>query len=51
MASSDKAAEKVFQQAIVDDLTRQGWLEGKSADYHRELALYPEDLIGYVRQT
>ena len=51
MASSDKAAEKVFQQAIVDDLTRQGWLEGKSVDYHRELALYPEDLIGYVRQT
>lgn len=51
MASGDKAAEKVFQQAIVDDLTGQGWLEGKSENYHRELALYPEDLIGYVRDT
>jgi len=51
MASGDKAAEKVFQQAIVDDLTGQGWLEGKSEHYHRELALYPEDLAGYVRQT
>ncbi|OOZ45824.1 restriction endonuclease subunit R [Solemya velum gill symbiont] len=47
----DKARESVFQQAIVDDLTGHGWLEGKSEYYHRGLALYPEDLISYVRNT
>ena len=47
----DKARENVFQQAIVADLVGQGWLEGKSEHYDRVLALYPEDLIDYVRDT
>ncbi|ACL71695.1 type I site-specific restriction-modification system, R subunit [Thioalkalivibrio sulfidiphilus HL-EbGr7] len=47
----DKARENVFQQAIVTDLVGQGWLEGKSEHYDRVLALYPEDLVGYVRNT
>jgi len=47
----DKARELVFQQAIVHDLTADGWLEGKAELYDRELALYPEDLLGYLRET
>lgn len=51
MANGDEAAEKVFQQAIINNLVTNGWLEGRSEHYHRELALYPEDLIDYVRLT
>ena len=47
----DKASESVFQRAIVADLVRDGWLEGKSEHYDRELALYPDDLLGYLRET
>ena len=47
----DKAREVVFQQAIVDWLTANTWLEGKPEHYDRELALYPEDLLGYIRET
>ena len=47
----DKAKELVFQRAIVDDLTADGWLEGKAEDYNRELALYPGDLLGYLKET
>ena len=47
----DKAREVIFQQAIVDWLTANTWLEGKTEHYDRELALYPEDLLGYIRDT
>jgi len=47
----DKARESVFQCAIVEDLVGLEWLEGSSQNYDRELALYPEDLVDYVRQT
>ena len=47
----DKASESVFQRAIVADLVLDGWLEGKSESYDRALALYPEDLLGYLRET
>lgn len=47
----DKASESVFQRAIISDLVLGGWLEGKSERYDRALALYPEDLLGYVRET
>ena len=47
----DKARELIFQQAIVNDLTADGWLEGKAEHYDRELALYPEDLLSYLKET
>ena len=47
----DKARELVFQQAIIKDLTADGWLEGKAEHYDRELALYPEDLLAWLRDT
>lgn len=47
----DKARELVFQHAIVNDLTADGWLEGKAEHYDRELALYPEDVLAYIKQT
>lgn len=45
----DKAKESVFQQAIVDWLTANTWLEGKAEHYDRALALYPEGLLTYIR--
>lgn len=47
----EKSGELVFQRAIVGDLVDQGWLEGKSEHYHRDLAVYPEDMLAYVRET
>ncbi|MET4696254.1 type I restriction endonuclease [Endozoicomonas lisbonensis] len=47
----DKARELVFQNYIIGQLTDSGWLVGESAQYDRELALYPEDLLGYVKET
>ena len=47
----DKAKESVFQQAIVDSLSANTWLEGKAEHYDRELALYPEDLLAYIHQS
>jgi len=48
---SDPAAERAFQDEIIAHLTAQGWLLGVTADYDRGRALYPEDVIGYVRDT
>ncbi len=48
---SDPAAERQFQNDIIQALLNKGWLLGKAEHYHRELALYPEDLIGFVKDT
>jgi len=47
----DKTGEKKFQQRLVEQLRANGWLEGKSAGYNRRLALYGEDLLGFVKET
>ncbi|HEY8159122.1 MAG TPA: DEAD/DEAH box helicase family protein [Methylobacter sp.] len=46
-----KANELVFQNDIIHHLLTNGWLLGKSENYSRELALYPEDLLGFVQET
>ena len=28
-----------------------GWLLGKSENYNRELGLYPEDVLGFIKDT
>jgi type I restriction enzyme R subunit len=47
----DKAKEFVFQNDMINQLLANGWLLGKSENYNRELALYPEDLLGFVQDT
>ncbi|NOQ36966.1 MAG: DEAD/DEAH box helicase [Methylococcaceae bacterium] len=47
----DKTKESVFQNDIIKQLIANGWLLGKAANYHREYALYPEDLLGFVQTT
>lgn len=48
---SDPAAEKKFQDEIIAHLVANGWLLGSSDQYDRERALYPEDVISYVKET
>jgi type I restriction enzyme R subunit len=40
-----------FETDIVKHLAAHGWLEGDPAKYDRELALYPEDVIGWIKDT
>jgi type I restriction enzyme R subunit len=49
--SSSKANELVFQNDMIAQLQANGWLLGKAEHYNRELALYPEDVIGFVKDT
>ena len=46
-----KHREKTFEDEIVEHLTAHGWLLGTNAGYNRELALYPEDVIGWLQDT
>ena len=49
--SSDVIRESVFQNDIINQLLANGWKLGKPENYNRELALYPEDLLGFVKDT
>ena len=46
-----KANELAFQNDMIRQLQANGWLLGKAEHYNRELALYPEDVIGFVKDT
>lgn len=46
-----KHRERSFEDEIVAHLTAHGWLEGSSTGYSRELALYPEDVLGWLEAT
>ncbi len=46
-----KANEITFQNEIIGQLQANGWLLGKPENYNRELALYEEDLLGFVKET
>ncbi|WP_021026773.1 type I restriction endonuclease subunit R [Comamonas sp. B-9] len=48
---SDQATERIFQDDIIRQLVANGWLLGSPDKYHRELALYPEDALGFVQET
>ena len=48
---SDPAAERAFQDEIIAHLTAHGWLLGESSNYDRERGLYPEDVVGYFKDT
>ena len=51
MTTSNPHKEIHFESDIVACLTAHGWLEGDPAKYDRELALYPEDVIGWIQDT
>lgn len=46
-----KHKEIVFETEIVEHLTSKDWIEGKSEGYDRALALYPEDVVGFIKAT
>lgn len=46
-----KANELTFQNDIIQQLVDNGWLLGMPEGYNRELALYEEDLLGFVKDT
>ena len=48
---SDPATERIFQDDIIRQLLAHGWLLGSADKYNRELALYPEDALGFVQET
>lgn len=45
------ASEFAFQNEMIQQLISNGWLLGKPAGYNRELALYEEDVLGFVKET
>ncbi|CAA6822219.1 MAG: Type I restriction-modification system, restriction subunit R (EC [uncultured Sulfurovum sp.] len=46
-----KHKERQFQVEIVQHLTSHQWVEGDVSGYDRELALYPDDIINYIKTT
>ncbi len=46
-----KHKEIVFETEIVQHLTSHDWIEGKSEGYDKALALYPEDVVSYIKTT
>ena len=52
MSIHDKHKENVFEAEIVKHLVSTNeWREGTSEGYSKELALYPDDLIEYIKST
>ena len=47
----DKSTEYIFQNDMIRQLLANGWVLGKPENYNRELALYSEDLLGFVQDT
>jgi len=46
-----KHKESIFESEVVAHLTAHSWLQGDPKLYDRELALYPEDVEGWLRDT
>ena len=51
LAMTDKHREIHLETDIISHLTAHGWLEGDPKKYNRQFALYPEDLIGWLKET
>jgi len=48
---SDPTKELIFQNEVIAEMMAGGWMRGKPENYDRALALYPEDVIGFVKDT
>ncbi|HEU5422541.1 MAG TPA: type I restriction endonuclease, partial [Nitrolancea sp.] len=46
-----KHREKTFEDEVVAHLTANGWRLGNPARYDRARALYPDDVLGWLRDT
>ncbi|MBK2297343.1 type I restriction endonuclease subunit R [Francisella philomiragia] len=51
MSIHDKHKENKMELSIVEHLTNNGWLEGTSHGYDKDLALYSEDLLSFIKTT
>ena len=45
------ASEFAFQNEMIQQLLANGWLLGKPDGYNRELALYEQDVLGFIKDT
>ena len=48
---SEAHHEKPFENYVVDKLVAQGWLLGETSGYDKDHALYPEDLVAWLKVT
>jgi len=48
---ASKSNEQIFQSDIINQMVANGWQLGSPAGYNRELALYEEDVLGFVQET
>lgn len=51
MSIHDKHKENQFETEIVNYLTSTSWIEGTSQGYDKELAIYPDDLLTFIKTT
>jgi type I restriction enzyme R subunit len=51
MSIHNKHKENQFETEIVNHLCNTSYIQGFSSDYDKELALYPSDLIDYIKNT
>lgn len=49
--STGKAREIIFQDEMIAQMVASGWQLGTPAGYNRELAMYPEDLLAFIKDT
>lgn len=47
----DKSTEYIFQNDMIRQMLANGWLLGNPKHYNRELALYSEDVLGFIKDT
>lgn len=48
----DKHTEKVFETEVCNNLDANGWLYSEDdKGYNRELAIFPDDIIGWLKDT
>mgnify|MGYP001940215000 CR=1 FL=1 len=48
---SEAHHEKPFENYVVEKLVAQGWTLGDTNGYDKDHALYPEDLVGWLKDT
>tara|TARA_B110000977_G_scaffold188846_1_gene257583 strand:- start:594 stop:908 length:315 start_codon:yes stop_codon:yes gene_type:complete len=51
MSIHDKHKEDKMELSIVEHLANNGWLEVTSHGYDKDLALYSEDLLSFIKTT
>ena len=51
VVNASKSQESVFQNDIINQMVANGWQLGSPAGYNRELALFEEDVLGFVKET